>query len=223
MSKNFSASNQNAYGLWFVVVFISIFVLSCAPSQTQPASEQAITAYSTSSAQPWMNDLFTCANDLSVKVQVSADQPDIFLRIGEPDVLLSSAYQIGEEEIFIVTHRQSPLQNLSLEEAQALFAGEGGIPVQVWVYPSELDLQRVFDQFVMQGRGVTSSARVAVNPQQMSDVLNSESDAVGILPARWKVGNVREVYSLGGQPVLALLREGAPSAAGAVIACLQGN
>lgn len=180
-------------------------------------------AYSTSSAQPWMNDLFTCANDLSIKVRVTADQPDISLRIGEPDDLFSPAYQIGEEEIFIVTHRQSPVQNLSLEEAQALFAGEGDLPVQVWVYPSELDLQEVFDQFVMQGRGVSSSARVAVNPQQMSDVLNSESNAVGILPARWKAGDSRMVYSLGSQPVLAVMREGAPNAAGALIACLQGN
>jgi hypothetical protein len=168
-----------------------------------------------------MNDLFTCANDLSFTVKVSAEEPDIYLRIGEPDELLSPAYQIDEEELLIVTHRESPVQNLSLEEAQALFSGSGDPSVQVWVYPSELDLQGVFDQFVMQGRGVTSSARAAVDPQQMSDVLNAESDAVGILPRHWKAGNVRDVYSVGKFPVLALTRKEPQGAVASLISCLQ--
>ena len=43
--------------------------------------------------------------------------------------------------------------------------------MQVWVYSSEDDVQEVFDQFVMAGLSVTSSARVAATPQQMSDTL----------------------------------------------------
>ncbi|MBI2332804.1 MAG: hypothetical protein HYU84_11720 [Chloroflexi bacterium] len=202
---------------------LSSFFISCAsPSRTAQQS-QTIIAYSTSSAQPWMNDLFTCADKLSVIVNVTAEQPDISLRIGEPDILLSHAYQIDEEEILIVTHRESGVQNLSLEEAEALFSGLGDLSAQVWVYPSELDVQRLFDQFVMQGRSVTSSARVAVNPQQMSDALNAESNAVGILPRHWKAGDVREVYSVGMFPVLAIAREEPQGAMALVLACLQND
>lgn len=204
-----------------MLFFLSSFVISCGTQPTQQT--QTITAYSTSSAQPWMSDLFACADELSVVVKVTADEPDIFLRIGEPKMLLTPAYQIGEEEIFIVTHRQSPVQNLSLNEAQALFAGSGDGSVQVWVYPSELDLQGVFDQFVMQGRTVASSARVAMDPQQMSDVLNAESNAVGILPSRWVAGTVREVYSLGMFPILAMLWEEPQGAAALLVKCLQNN
>ena len=75
---------------------------------------------------------------------------DIILRVGEPEFLASPAYQIDTEEILIVTHRQSPVQNLTLEEARALFAGQGDPSVQVWVYASEEDVQEVFDQFVME-------------------------------------------------------------------------
>jgi len=212
-----------AGGMVFALFLLSSFIISCA-SPSQPAQQpQTITAYSASSAQPWMTDLFACADELSVTVKVSAENPDISLRIGEPDALFFPAYQIGEEEVFIVTSRESPVQNLSLAEAQALFSGSGNPSIQVWVYPSELDLQELFDQFVMQGRSVTSSARVAIDPQQMSDVLNTESRAVGILPGRWKGGDSREVYSLGKFPVLAVLRDESQDAAAAVLACLQSN
>lgn len=212
------------YHLGLVVVFflLSSFLFACAPS-TQPTSQQVVTVFATSSAQPWMDELFACANDLSITVNVAAEEPEIYLRIGEPENLISPAYQIGEEELLVVTHRESPVQNISLPEAQALFAGEGGESVQVWVYPSALDVAGVFEQVVMQGRGVASSARVAVDPAQMSDVLNAESNALGILPRRWKAGNVREVLSLGRFPVLAVTAGETSNTSRLLLDCLQSN
>ena len=198
-----------------------LFLSSCGSKSDVTPQSQTVTVYATPSAQPWLSDLFACAADLSIVMTISAEAPDITLRIGEPDDLLSPSYQIGEEELLIVTHRESPVQNLSLEEAQALFSGSGGESVQVWVYPSELDVQGLFDQFVMQGRSVTSSAKVAINPQQMSDLLNSNSNAVGLLPKHWKAGNVREVYSVGTFPVLAVTREEPLGAVQNLISCLQ--
>ena len=128
---------------------------------------------------------------------------------------------MDEEEILIVTHRESPVQNLSLEEAQALFAGQGDPSVQVWVYASDVDVQILFDQLVMKGRGVTSYARLAFSPQEMSDVLNAESNSVGILPARWKMGNVREIYSAGRTPVLAVTNVEAAGEIKNLITCLS--
>lgn len=203
-----------------VLLILSSFFISCAPSRTAQQS-QVVTAYATSSAQPWMSDLFACADELAIGVLVSAEEPDIYLRIGEPDTVFSPAFQIDEEELLIVTNRESLVQNLSLEEAQALFSGVGELSASVWVYPSGLDVQAVFDQFVMQGRAVNSSARVAVNPQQMSDVLNSEPEAVGILPRHWKAGDARDVYSAGMFPVIALTREEPQGAVASLISCLQ--
>lgn len=203
-------------------LLLSFFLASCTPS-AEPAPTETITAYATASAQPWMDELFACANERSLLVNVTGEDPDIFLRIGEPEILLSFAYQIGEDEILIVTHRESPVQNVTLAEVQALFAGQGNESVQVWVYASGLDVQGVFDQFVMDGRSVSSLARVVASPQEMSDVLNSESNALGILPKRWKVGNVRDVYSLGTIPVLAITKEEPQGALKALLSCLQDN
>jgi len=141
--------------------------------------------------------------------------------VGEPKILTSFAYQIDMEDILIVTHRQSPLQSMALEEVRALFAGQGDPSVQVWVYASGEDVQAVFDQFVMEGRAVTSSARLAVNPQQMSDTLVSESNAVGILPQHWKLGESRELFTVATVPVLAITQNEPDGIIKELIACLQ--
>jgi len=210
--------------LSFFFLLSSFLLFSCAPA-TQPLSQtEIISVYATSAAEPWMSDLFACANNLSVNLTVSAESPEIYLRIGEPEILLSPAYPIDEEEILIVTHRESSVQNLSLEEVQALFAGtERDASVQVWGYASEADVQILFDQLVMKGRSVTSFARMAASPQEMSDALNSESNSVGILPGHWLVGDVREVYSAGMVPVLAITKEEPQGAVGELISCLQNN
>jgi hypothetical protein len=204
-----------------LLLLILFFLTACAPSTSQ-STPQVVTVYSNSAAQPWLDPLYACAGSSSVISRV--DDPssaDIYLRVGEPEFLASSAYQIDTEDILIVTHRQSTVQNLTLEEARALFAGQGDPSVQVWVYASEEDVQVVFDQFVMEGRSVASSARLAVNPQQMSDTLVNEPNAVGILSRHWKVGDVRDVYLVATVPVLALTKSEPQGAVKQLVACLQ--
>jgi hypothetical protein len=179
--------------------------------------------YSTSAAEPWLTSLYDCAGTSSVLSRV--DDPsaaDISLRVGEPEALTGSAFQIDTEEILVVTHRQSSIQNLTLEQAQTLFAqGDANASVQVWVYASDADVQEVFDQFVMAGRSVTPSAKIAVSPQQMSDTLVNEPNTVGILPKHWKVGDARFVYTIPNVPVLALTKSEPQGDIKALISCLQ--
>jgi hypothetical protein len=173
-------------------------------------------------AQPWLPPLYACAGLSTVISRVDdSSLADIILRVGEPDILVLPAYQIDTEDILIVTHRQSPVQNLTFEDARALFAGQGDPSVQVWVYASEEDVQQVFDQAVMEGRNVTPSARVAASPQHMSDVLVNESNTVGILPRHWKVGDTREIFVVLTVPVLALTQSEPRGAIRELIACLQ--
>jgi hypothetical protein len=204
-------------------IFIFLFLLSaCAP--TPQPTQVIVNAYATSAAEPWLTELYSCAESASVIINISAESPDIYLRVGEPDVFISSAYQIDEEEILVVTHRESPVQSLTLAEAQNLFAqGKLSGSAQAWVYSSGADMQRVFDQLVMQGRSVSSSAKIAVSPQNMSDVIKSEPAAIGILPRHWVTGDVREVFSAGRVPVLAVTKSEPQGAVVELISCLQNN
>jgi hypothetical protein len=198
-----------------------LFVCSCSTS-TPSATPQLVTVFSTSATQPWLSPLYACAGSSTVISRVDDSSiADIILRVGEPEFLASPAYQIDTEDILIVTHRQSPVQNLTLEAARALFAGPEGPSVQVWVYASEEDVQVVFDQFVMDGRSVTPAARLAVNPQQMSDILVKEANAVGILPRHWKVGDVRDVFLVATVPVLAITQNEPEGVIKELLACLQ--
>lgn len=198
------------------------FVLSACGTATPPPEPRIVDVYATSAAQPWLTELYACAANSGVVLNVNAESPEIFLRVGEPDALAFPAYKIGEEEILIVTQRESPVQNLALAEAQDLFA-HGNPSAQVWIYPSDADMQEVFDQLVMKGRSVYSSARIAASVQNMTDVLKSETSAIGILPRQWVTDDLREVYSAGTVPVLAITKSEPQGVVVDLISCLQNN
>ena len=204
---------------FFFLVLSSFIVVSCAPA-TQTSQTQVVSVYATSAAQPWLTELYTCADNSSATLNLTADEPDITLRVGKPEIIISPVYQIDEEEILIVTNRESPIQNLTLSEVQELFA-QGNDSAKVWVYASDADVQIVFDQLVMKGRSVTTFAGLATSPQQMSNLINAEKDAVGILPKHWMAGNVREVFSAGTVPVLAITKEEPQGVVKDLISCLQ--
>jgi hypothetical protein len=210
----------------FLFLLSSFLLFSCSTSTPPPSTPQVVSVYSSPAAEPWLSELYDCAAQEDGVVLSRVDDStsaEIVLRIGEPEFLTSFAYQIDEEEILIVTHRQSSIQNLTLDEARALFMGLGDPSVQVWVYASGEDVFDAFDQFVMKGRSVTSSAKVAVNPRQMSDTLTNEPNSVGILPRHWKAGDSRFVYTIPNVPVLALTKSEPQGSINQWIACLQSK
>lgn len=204
-----------------LIAFMLLWIAACAPMPTAAPVSQA-DIYASAAAGPWLTDAFTCAADSNLVLNVVHDpaQADLVLRVGEPVALSTPAFQIDTEEILVVTHRESPLQNMTLEQVQSLFTN-GDPSVQVWVYASGEDVQGVFDQLVMAGRPVTSFARLASSPQEMSDVLNTQSSAVGILPRHWLAGSPRFIYSVGTVPVLAVVSSEPQGALKNLIACLQ--
>lgn len=207
-------------------LFLAVVLLlsACASPVASPetATPQVVSVYASAATQPWLPDLYGCAEQAAVVVRlaVSPAEAEIRLRVGEPENLSSPAYQIGSEELLVVTHRESPVQNLTEEQARALFA-QGQAGVQVWVYASGEDVQEVFERQLMNGSGISSLARLAANPQQMSDTLNVEKDAVGVLPRHWKVGPARDVFVLPGVPVLALTNDAPNEIVQALLACVQ--
>lgn len=203
-----------------LLILFSFLISSCSTS-TPPATPEVVSVYSTAAAEPWLHELYDCAGTSVVLSRL--DNPSaaqITLRIGQPKTL-QFAYQIETEEILVVTNRQSPLNNLTLEGARALFLGQGDPSVQVWVYSSGTDLDDVFEDLLLQGRTVTPSARIAANTQQMSDTLVNQPNTVGILPRHWKAGDSREVYSIATVPVLAMTPKEPQAAVKELIACLQ--
>lgn len=204
---------------------LAVLALSaCAPRAPRAPVAQPLMLHihATAAAAPWLDQAFTCAaaKGLALNVVPSPEGAQVSLRVGEPPALAGMAYQIDTEEILIVTSRESPIQNLDAEQARDLFARPGD-SVQVWVYAAGEDVQQAFDRLLMDGAGLTSLARLAATPQEMLDTLNTEGNAVGILPRHWLAGTARAVYSLGSVPVLALVDREPDEPTARLIDCLQ--
>ena len=198
---------------------LSTFIFSCAPAT--PSASQVVDVYATASASPWLDELYACADDASVMLNLTSDSPQITLRLGQPDGWAGSVFQIGSDDILIVASLQSPLPSLTLEQARTLFAGQGNPSAQVWAYASAEETQKVFEQAVMNGRNVTSFARLAVSPSHMSEVLSADANAVGILPRRWMTDQLRELFLAATVPVLALTPSEPAGSVRDLIACMQ--
>src|SRR5262245_18988894 len=108
------------------LTLLTLFTASCAAATAPAPTPDLVSVYSSLAAEPWLSELYDCAAGQVNAVISRVDDPNtaqIALRIGEPEFLSSFAYQIDNEEILIVTQHQSPVQNLTLEEARALFMG----------------------------------------------------------------------------------------------------
>ena len=221
-----------------ILLTILLVLTACAPlaapAQTAPATPpipsaapaelpQVIKIHATGATQTWLQTAFQCADEQKVTLETVNDpqQADISLRLGEPDQLNTPAFKIGLEDLLVVANRESPVQNLTLEGVQSLFSHPETQGVQIWVYAPGEDVQQVFAREVLGGQTVTSLARLAVSPQQMSDSLNQDKNAVGILPRHWKAGGVREVFTLPGVPVLAIVKSDPQGPIKTLLACLQ--
>lgn len=211
----------------WAVLWLALGV-ACSSQRSQAIT--TITVYSSSAAKPWLESAYACVPQSSA-IKLSDDpSADAVLRLGEPETLTLPTYQIGVDDLLVVTHPQTGIGPLTVSQVQALFAGQfvnwsevGGadLPVQVWVFDPSADVQTVFDRAVMYGRPITSLARLAVSAQHMSDSVGSVDGSIGVLPRRWKTGNVHEALLFASSPVLMLVSQEPRGDLAALIACMQ--
>jgi len=198
-------------------------LVACAPVVNPTITPALITVHASAQTQPWLSEVYACAQKLQFVLSNVNDpaQADIAIRMGEPVSLKLPAYQIGTDDLLVVTNRESPLQNMTLEQVQALFSDPGTQPLQVWVFAQGEDIEQVFSREVLQDTALTSLANLALSPQQMSDTLNNDKNSVGILSRRWKAGTVREIFVLTNIPILALTGSTPQGPVKELLSCLQ--
>lgn len=216
----------------FQLLLLASLITACAPRTGAAPTPQVITVYASPAAQPWQTDLFTCAADLSLSIELN-DTPtsaDIQLRLGEPPDLDMPAYQVGSDDILVVIHPETGISTLTLEQVRNIFTGRvrnwsevGGndIPIEVWAFSSTEDIEEIFEQAVLDGLRIMPQANLAVTAQAMSDAVGTTPGAIGILNRRWKAGNTREAFLITSVPVLAISRTEESGVIKDLLACLQ--
>jgi len=214
--------------------YIAIFLLSLSllyaciaqPTQTTP---QLINIYISDSAYSRASVLYDCASASTVFNLSDPQSADIALRLGEPDHLITPAYQISTEDIIAIVHPQTGIGSLTLDQVRAIFLGQilnwkdvGGkdLSVQVWSYP-DVDIQEILIKSVMNGQPVTSLAHLATSAQVMQGLIEAMPGSIGILPYSLLEGSVTDVYKVATVPVLAITRSEPHGAVREIISCLQ--
>jgi hypothetical protein len=217
------------------VLFAGLALVACSTPTPAPTAPP-INVQFTAAAAPWLSPLYTCAgSSLVFSEQRSADfldltSADFAIRLGQPATLASPAYQIGTDDLLVITNPHNPLTRLTPQQVSGIFSGTiqnwsgvGGAdaPLQVWVYPSSEDTQTAFDQLVLAGRPVVSSARLATTSDEMITGVAGDPNAIGILTRRLKTDAISEIYTVGSLPVLALTQGNPTPAIMHILSCLQ--
>lgn len=213
-----------------IAVLITGLLAGCASTAT-PTTVPRIYINATSSTQPWLTDMYPCAQTAGAVLVV--DNPavaDVLLRIAIPDKLSTPSFQLGEDDVLVVAQPQTGVGELTVDQVRAIYSGQvtnwnevGGLdlPVEVWTYPQGEDIRQIFEQSVMDGLRTIPSARVAASAQMMSDNVGTNPGAIGFLPRRWKTGNTHEVVKLATSPVLAITKTSPGDVLEKVLACAQ--
>lgn len=212
-----------------IALLLVLLLNACAPGG--PAATQVVNVSASQATQPWLAALYDCAAKQSVILRASGQEnADIVLRLGEPADLSTPAFQVDSEELLVVVNAVHPFNQLSAEQVQGLFTGQISDwsqidasktgRVQVWVYAAGEDLQQVFAK-TLGGVPVVSTARLATSPEEMSQAVATDENAVGILPRHWKMGNVAEVDVAAFPPVLAITPAEPQGTVKDLLACLQ--
>ena len=157
---------------------------------------------------------------------------DITIRLGQPDSLSSPAFQIGTDDLVVIVQSQNNINQLTADQIHSIFLGQvtdwkdvGGsdMPIQVWTYAPNEDIQQIFEQSVMSNQPVTSLARLAVSAQNMLDSIAKNAGSIGYLPRSLETANVRDVYKAISEPLLAITKSQPQGAVNDLIACLQSK
>jgi hypothetical protein len=206
-----------------ILLTILLALTACTPKAQPASTPQVIKIYASLATRTWLPKAYACADGLAVILsdEVDPKQADISIRMGEPALLASPAFQIGTEDLTVVTNPESQIQTLTAGEVLSLFTSPGNPNVEIWVFSAGEDLQQVFAREVLAGQPITSLARAAASPQQMSEAINQNKNAVGVLPGQLVTGRLRKVFTLPKVAVLALVKTDPQGLIKELLVCLQ--
>lgn len=213
-----------------VIYIFTCSILAACSTQSSQATPQLINVFVSSAAYPWVNGFYDCSSPSTVINLSDPLSADIIVRLGEPEQLTTPAFQISTEEILIIVHPQSNVTSLTGEQVRSLFLGQisnwtevGGadLPVNVWAFSNDEDMQEIFDKIVMNGQPVTSLARLATSADGMLKGVKENPGSIGLLTRHLLSGDVKEVYSVGSVPVLAITKSEPLGGVKELIDCLQ--
>ena len=176
-----------------------------------------------SSCTALLNDSGLITHELPTSA-LDVETSDLVFRWGAPEALTFPATQIGEEKLMVIVSQANPILTLDGNTARQLFSGQletyadlraacpdclksgfdsslDSTPIALAFYPQDEDIQQIFVDSVMSGQPVASSIAVVIpDPRAMIEFVQSDSAAIGFIPAHALDANLRTVALNGYDP-----------------------
>jgi hypothetical protein len=191
-------------------LFLSLVLLAAAAgcsttNETPEALAQAeiITLQTTPSLEHWLTDVADCANDIPEFAIVTEIRPmenldlagaDLTLRLGDRQENDPFVYLMGIEQTIILAGREVPIDSLSLESLQRIFAGEithwnqatevieAGLeinqPIQTLSYPSGHELRLLFQSAYLDDQTIGGQPLIFSTEAALESLLEANSYAL---------------------------------------------
>lgn len=216
----------------YFFLLLLIFITSCTP-QTSPSdldeAPELLHLYSTSTTSSWVPQIYNCAErtQLGLVARTSnMDTADISLRIGT----VENGYKIGEIKLVVIGNSENTITTLNHKEVDDIFMGKisnwsevGGedAPINLWLYDKENDLQRAFNNTMLEPSPTSTMAHQAQNTEEMRREIAQDTYAIGVSTQAEISTNLHVLYSVGKIPVLAVAKDEPQGIAFTIINCLQ--
>lgn len=166
---------------------------------------------------------------------INLDKSPLALRWGTKQTPAGYAAVVGAEDLVIVTHPNNPLQQIALEELQAIYRGKQQAwkepamgEIHAWTYPQGEDIQDNFETAILDGKPTGPRvASIAPDPKAMRQAVAGDAASIGFLPRRWVDSQVKVIPIQGldaanlRQPILALSKTEPQGLEKSWLICLQ--
>lgn len=224
--------------LWAVLAILILTACSSGADASPTPTPFTLTVDVTPSAQPVVPALNQCAAEIDgLSLMIEQRYPEFFsgdllIRLGEPATLSSFAAQIGQEELVVALNPANPVGSLTQAEIQALFSGQvsgwaalGGadVGVNVWVPLSGDETRTAFDEQIMEGLPLVSTAKLAPEADAMQQAITADPYAIGLLARATLAENTSLRVILPGVrfPILILAETEPQGLTAELVTCLQ--
>ena len=112
----------------FLLFAFLVSSVACSPA-TPTATPETFRVQYSFATQPWLEKLSGCADGdiLATELRpVGFQDPqstDLVMRIGQPEIITTPAFQFGTEDLIVIVNRQNPINRLSADQVRGLFSG----------------------------------------------------------------------------------------------------
>ena len=241
---------------WVLLGLVLLGLLSACEA-TLPVAEETpqseiIELQVTPAVEHWLPLVAACAQDIPglgiyiqilPRIELSLDESDVVLRLGERLESDQFVAVMGIEEIVVVGGQDVPVSSLSLESLQALYAGEitrwgdvqeagtgqagGTAPIKLLAYPAGHEIEILFNRGFLNDEPNRSAPQTYLTVEFLQKLLDMYPTGIGYLlesqvPQGMRILPITADQPIpSGQYVLAVTAQDPDGRLKALLTCLQ--